>query len=157
MIIIIAALDRNYAIGDKDKMPWWIPEEYQQFLNFIKDQSVIMGRKTWEVFSKDLPSRRNFVISRTERNYERAVVVNSLNDALQQAQQFPEDVFIAGGASVYSQAMLVVDKMYLSWIKGDFSGDAWFPEFDKQDWQVERRIDHKAFEFVVYSRILRNP
>ena len=157
MIIIIAALDRNYAIGDKDKMPWWIPEEYQQFLNFIKDQSVIMGRKTWEVFSKDLPSRRNFVISRTERNYERAVVVNSLNDALQQAQQFPEDVFIAGGASVYAQAMLVADKMYLSWIKGDFSGDAWFPEFDKQDWQVERRIDHKAFEFVVYSRILRNP
>ena len=154
MKIIIAALGKNHVIGAGDKMPWWVPDEYQQFLGLIKDQTVIMGRKTYDIFSKDLPSRRNYVVSRQDLVYDRAEVVTSLEEALRRAARFPEDVFIAGGATIYAQALAlgVVDKMYLSWIKGDFAGDAFFPEFDPHRWQIEQRDDHLDFEFVLYSR-----
>lgn len=152
MKIIIAALARNRVIGAGDKMPWWIPEEYQQFLNFIKDQTVIMGRKTFEIFSKDLPSKRTFVVSRNNNNFAKAVVVRSLGEALRRAEPFPGDIYIAGGATIYAQALPVADKMYLSWIKGEFNGDVFFPPFAKRQWLVEKRVDHAQFEFVVYSR-----
>ena len=152
MKIIIAALGENRVIGDKDKMPWWVPEEYQQFLNLIKDQTVIMGRKTYEIFSKDLPSQRNLVVSRGQHFYPRAEIVPSLEAALYRADQFSENIFIAGGATIYEHALPFADKMYLSWIKGDYAGDTWFPEFDERDWHVEHKIEHDQFNFVIYKK-----
>ena len=111
-----------------------------------------MGRKTYEIFSKDLPSRRNFVVSRGQHFYPRAEIVPSLKAALEYAEEFSEDIFIAGGATVYEQALSIADKMYLSWIKGDYSGDTWFPEFDENEWQVEQRVEHDAFYFFVYVK-----
>ena len=155
MKIIIAALGKNHVIGAGDKMPWWVPEEYQQFLDFITDQTVIMGRKTYEIFSKDLPSKRNFVVSRGRHTYPGAIVVPSLADALQRAENFSENIFIAGGATIYKQALDlgVVEKMYLSWMKGDFSGDTFFPAFDFKQWHVEQQTDHADFKFVIYRRL----
>ena len=152
MKIIIAALGTNGVIGHGDKMPWWVPEEYQQFLNFITGQTVIMGRKTYEIFSKDLPSKRNLVISRQNKKYDRAQVFPSFEDALQEAEKFPEDIFIAGGATIYENALSVADKMYLSYIKGEHHGDTYFPEFDKNQFRIEKCLQHSSFEFVVYSK-----
>lgn len=57
-----------------------------------------------------------------------------------------------GDASVYAQMLPLAEAMYLSFIKGDFEGDAYFPEFDEEDWDVVERRDHEAFEFVHYKR-----
>ena len=61
-------------------------------------------------------------------------------------------MFSAGGASIYAQTIPLADTMYLSYIKGQYSGDAYFPEFSEQEWAVEKREDHPRFEFVVYRR-----
>ncbi len=81
-----------------------------------------------------------------------AVVVPSVHRAVEVAESFGTTVFSAGGGTIYAQTIPLADAMYLSVMKGDFEGDAYFPEFDESDWVVERRDEHPAFEFVVYRR-----
>lgn len=152
MKIIIAAMGANRVIGAGNRLPWRVPEEYSHFLSLITAQTVIMGRKTYEIFSKDLPSKRNLVISRGHKQYARATVFSSIDEALKEAERHPEDIFFAGGATIYEWALEVADKMYLSLIKGEYHGDAFFPPFDKTKWEIQSRVDHSAFQFIVYSR-----
>ena len=83
----------------------------------------------------------------------RAIVVTSVEDALRTAESFDRTVYSAGGASIYAQTLGPADTMYLSYIKGHFTGDAYFPAFSDREWAVDRREDHTRFEFVVYRRI----
>lgn len=150
--IIIAAMDKHRLIGQGDQLPWHVPEEYQQFLSFITGQTVIMGRQTFEIFSNDLPSTRTFVITRQQKSYRHATTCHSFEEALDLASAYPETIFFAGGVAVYERALRVADKMYLSYMKGEFTGDVYFPPFDRSEWIVEFRTDHPEFEFVVYTR-----
>ncbi len=153
MKIIIAALGANRVIGVDGTMPWWIPEEYQMFLDYIAGHSVIFGRKTYGYFSKELPAKHVFIVTRQDVRYDNAVACPSFEDAIQQAERHSKDIYIAGGGAIYEQALDVADKMYLSYIKGDYAGDTFFPEFDKSKWRVEQRVDYPGFEFVVYDKI----
>lgn len=153
MIIIISAMSNDRIIGSGDGMPWSIPEEYDQFLGFVEGQSVIMGSRSFEIFGKDLTTTRNFVVSRKLQSVENGQICRSLEDALTAALAYPEDVFIAGGGSIYSQSLAHVDKMYLSFIKGVFEGDTWFPVFQEDNWHITLEEDHPDFEFVVYEKV----
>ncbi len=84
-----------------------------------------------------------------------AVVVPSIEQAVEVAESFGKTVFSAGGSTIYEQTIPLADAMYLSYMKGDFQGDAYFPEFDESEWVVEKREDHPKFEFVVYRRASR--
>lgn len=153
MKIIMAALGRNRVIGVDGTMPWWIPKEYQMFLDTIAGNSVIFGRKTYGYFSKELPAKHVFILTSQDVRYENAVTCHSFEEAIQQAERYPEDIYIAGGGAIYEQALDVADKMYLSYIKGDYDGDTFFPEFDESAWQIERREDYPQYEFVVYKKV----
>lgn len=152
--IIISAMARNHVIGTRDGMPWSIAEEYQQYLGFVSNKTVIMGRTSWKIFGPDLKTTNNIVVSRSLEANDEFDVARSLTEALEKAEKYEKEIFIAGGASIYSQAIEheVVDYMYLSYIKGDFDGIAYFPEFDADNWLVEERVDHERFEFVKYAR-----
>lgn len=150
--IVIAALAHNRVIGVNDRLPWRVPEEYRQFLDFITGQTVIWGRKTFEIFGKRPPSKRNIVVSFEPKSYDAAETVLSIEEALQRAEQFPETIFIAGGAAIYEQTLPLADKMYLSFIEGDYDGDTFFPEFDENDWEIEERRQQPRFTFVIYAR-----
>jgi dihydrofolate reductase len=151
-MILIAALGRNRVIGSGNRMPWNVPEEYRQFLRIIEGQTLIMGRRSWEIFGPDVTSSRNVVVSRSVRELPGATVVDSVERAIEVAEGFGNTVFSAGGAKLYAQTLPLAEKMYLSYIEGEFSGDAYFPEFDESKWRVARREAHQAFEFVVYER-----
>jgi len=151
-IILIAALSRDRVIGTRDGMPWQIPEEYQQYLSFIRDQTVVMGRRSYEIFGADLTSRHALVVSRSLSPGEGYQVVRSLDDALSAGQQLDRKVFVAGGASVYAQALPLADEMYLSYIEGAYAGSAYFPAFDVAAWAVAERQAHPQFEWVRYRR-----
>lgn len=154
-MIIISAMSKDRIIGSGDGMPWDVSEEYAQFLAFIKGQAVIMGRKSFEIFGKDMQATEMFVVSRSVEDMDGAVVCGSIEEAVQKAEATGKTVFSAGGGRIYEQTISLADTMYLSFIKGDYTGDTKFPEFDEQKWQVEKREDHPAFEFVVYKRIER--
>ena len=81
MVIIISAIGSNYIIGNGDSLPWHIPSEYDQFLSYVKDQTVIMGRRSYEIFKKDMLPKRMVVVSRTIKT-DRASVFASLEEAL---------------------------------------------------------------------------
>jgi len=152
-MIIIAAMAENRVIGLGDGLPWDVPEEYEQYRRFIADQTVIMGRRSYEIFGHDLTSRHAVVVSRSRQDIPGAVVCGSLEEAVVKATSFGRTVFVNGGASIYEQALPLVDQMYLSIIKGQYSGDAYFPAFDEAAWEIVERRDHDAFEFRRYRRI----
>ncbi len=151
-MIIIAAMSRDRIIGSGAGMPWSVPEEYARFLGFVRGQSVIMGRRSFEIFGGDLSESHVLVASRSASELPGAEVVPSLEEAVRRAESLGTEVFSAGGASIYRRTLPLADAMYLSFIKGDVQGDVTFPDIDEAAWQVERREDHPRFEFVVYRR-----
>ena len=151
-MIIVGAMAANHVIGSGHGMPWDVPEEYEHFLRLIEGHTIIIGRRSYGIFRKGLTSAHNVVVSRSGGESGGAIVVPSIEDALRVARSFGETFFSAGGASIYAQTIPLADTMYLSYIKGQYTGDAYFPEFSEQEWAVEKRDDHPRFEFVVYRR-----
>ena len=151
MVIIISAIGSNYIIGNGDGLSWHIPSEYDQFLGYVKDQTVIMGRRSYEIFKKDMLPKRMVVVSRTLKT-DRASVFGSLEEALEYSLSFPEDVFVCGGQSIYKESIQYADYMYLSFIKGEHQGNVYFPSFDEGEWSVEKNVEHDEFVFVIYRK-----
>jgi dihydrofolate reductase len=152
-MIIIGAMAENRVIGSGDGMPWDVPEEYAHFQRLVDGKTIIIGRRSYEIFRDSLTSAHNIVISRTSATLPGAIVVPSVEDAMRTAATFGLTYFSAGGATIYEQTIPLADTMYLSYIKGTFAGDTYFPPFDANEWEVERREDHARFEFVVYRRV----
>ncbi|MFK8112988.1 MAG: dihydrofolate reductase, partial [Rubripirellula sp.] len=129
-MIIISAMSKDRVIGSGNGMPWSVPSEYEQYLRYVGGQTVIMGRKTYEIFAADLSSETTAIMVSRSADVDGVNVVNSLEAALRLASQFGKTTFVAGGGEIYAQALPLAEEMYLSTIKGDFSGDTYFPEFD---------------------------
>jgi dihydrofolate reductase len=162
----IAAMAQNRVIGVDNKLPWHIPEDFKFFKEKTKGHILIMGRKTFESLGKPLPHRFHIVITRQENyKYEdpNVQVVNNLPMAIELAHmlttkyaaKFGEEVFIAGGGEIYQQAMDIVDRLYLTVIEKDYPGDAKFPEFKEQEFNLTRN-EHRdlpvPFSFRTYER-----
>jgi len=151
MVIIIAAIGSNRIIGTGEGLPWHIPLEYNQFLNYIKGQTVVMGRRSYEIFKSHMLPERMVVVSGSLKT-DRASVFGSFPEALAYAKTFPEDVYICGGQSIYEESIPHTDYMYLSFIKGKHQGNVYFPVFEEGEWSVERTEEHDEFLFVIYKR-----
>ena len=146
MISLIVAYAHNNVIGNKGRIPWDIPDDREHFKQLTLGSIVVMGRRTFEEiykkFGAGLPGRETIVISKTT-NYEGANyrTVISLEKALELAKSlFPQkEIFICGGESVYKEAIesKLVNKMYITEIDADISGDAFFPEFDAADFEIK--------------------
>lgn len=131
-VSIIVAMASNRAIGQKGKLLWSIPAELKRFQEVTTGHPIIMGRKTHESIGRPLPDRDNIIIT-GDPNYEseECLVVHSFEEALETAGRFEkEEIFIIGGGEVYSQALSVTDKLYLTIVDGEFpEADTFFPEF----------------------------
>lgn len=125
---------------------------------------IIMGRKTYESFgSKALPQRQNIIVSR-QANYATtdAIVTDSFEAAVAACGD-AEEIMVIGGASLYEQTIDIADRIYMTLVHADVSGDAWFPEFDLTQWKETHREDHPAddknqyaYSFVILDRIVRH-
>lgn len=152
MIILIAALTRHRVIGKGNRMPWHISEEFKHFRKLTTGHTLIWGRKTFESVGR-LPKRNIVVVSRSlPADTEGVDVSRTLEEAIEKARSYGKDIFIAGGAEIYRQALPLADRLYLSYIKKDCEGDVYFPEFDLREWEVVREEDHPEFVFVEYRR-----
>ncbi len=146
---IIVAIAKNRVIGANGAMPWHIPEDLRYFKRVTTGHTVIMGRKTFESLGRPLPNRSNVVVTRRgDFRHEGAETEFSLESAV---AKHP-DAFIIGGAEIYSQALPLVDELYITKIHAAYRGDTKFPKVDLRRWRRVSSEDHGAFEFVVYSR-----
>jgi len=144
IISIIVAIGNNRVIGIKNALPWKLPADMEHFRQLTAQKPLIMGQKTFESIGKALPGRTNIVLT-LDKNFQAAdcLIAHSIEEALQIAKEKGEEVMICGGVSVYKQFLPLADRMYLTLIDGDFEGDAFFPEFDWNDWDEIERIENQ--------------
>ena len=141
MITIIAAVAKNRAIGYKDKLIYWLPNDLKRFKQLTTGHTIIMGRNTFLSLPKGaLPNRRNIVLSRTQKDFPGCDTYASLKEALAHCTP-DEDVYIIGGASVYKQAMPLADRLCLTEIDDvPEEADTFFPDYS--DWHEVWREEH---------------
>lgn len=160
MIVLIAALDRNLAIGRDGDMPWHLPDDLKRFKQLTLGKTVLMGRKTALSIGRALPGRRNLVMSRSgTAPYADQITVDSLDAAVESAGD--NDLMVIGGGEIYALAMDHAERMHLTWVDIEAeSADTWFPKFNPADWNILSEQSHPAddkhalpFRFVDYSRI----
>jgi dihydrofolate reductase len=150
-IILVAAMSINRVIGYQNKLPWCMPADLQYFKAVTIDKTVVMGRKTFESLGgKPLKKRRNIVVTHhpdtlTQDGYD---VARSLTEAIQIAKQDSnlQEIMIIGGQSIYEQSLSIATDIYLTVIEEKFIGDAYFPDFSKQEWTEVFCEEHLADE-----------
>ena len=125
-IHIIWAQDNNSGIGKNHKLPWHIPEDLKNFKNITKNNTIIMGRKTWDSLPvKPLPCRKNIVLSR--KKIKDVECYNSIDNCLS-AIQLEKDVFIIGGGEVYKQFFSYAKYLHITFIDSENDDiDTFFP------------------------------
>ena len=148
LVSLIAAASENNVIGRDGGLPWHLPDDLQFFKRKTTGHPIIMGRKTFESFgAKPLPDRDNIIITR-DRHYkaEGCTISPSLDEAILLAQRSgsSEEIFIIGGGEIYTQAMAIADRIYLTRVHIDIEGDVFFPEIDETVWEEVGREEHKA-------------
>lgn len=160
ILALVAACARGGVIGIDNKLPWHLPEDMKFFRETTRGKPVIMGRKTWESLPdafRPLPGRLNIVVSRNpDFHAEGGAVVGSLPEAVAAAGN-AEIACVIGGAEVYRQALPLADRLILTEIDRDYAGDAFFPAFDRVEWQEvsrDARVSESGlpFAFVTYER-----
>ena len=158
---LIAALDRGFAIGKDNTLPWQLPADLKRFKTLTLGKPLLMGRRTAESLGRALPGRRNLVLTRSGRvPFEGMQAVASLDGALQLANEDQaSELCVIGGGEVFAMTLPIATRMHLTWVDTVVDGaDAFFPRIDPAQWEVVAREAHAAdathalaFEFVDYE------
>ena len=155
MISIIVAVAKGGAIGKEGKMPWKIPGEQRQFKDLTTGHVVIMGRRSYEEIGHPLPNRTNIVVSKTKVfSGENLYTVKSLQEAIERAGQ--EEIFIAGGAEIFQEALPLADKIYMTYVDMEVpDADRFFPNFSEEEYkreEIEKVGGETSYLRVLYTK-----
>ncbi|QNH63625.1 dihydrofolate reductase [Hymenobacter sediminicola] len=160
MLAFVVAIAENNVIGNDNQLLWHLPDDLKHFKRLTQGHPVVMGRRTYESIGRPLPNRTNIVVTR-QAGWQApgCEVAYSVPDALEQAAQLDEEVFVIGGAEIYRQALPAADVIYLTEVHHTFEGDVVFPELNNTEWREESRERHEpdekhayAFSFIVLRR-----
>lgn len=143
---IISAMDFKRGIGKNNSIPWHIPEDFKWFKKHTTDKIVIMGDITYYTLpkkSRPLPNRINVVLTMDNEKVkpledDGCIVMRSIIEVYNKYKD--EDCFVIGGGKIYSEFLSLSDTMYLTFIKGNFECDTFFPKFDIGIWKLTQRI-----------------
>lgn len=159
-LTMIAAAGENDSIGKDNELIWHLSDDLKRFKALTSNHCIIMGRKTFESFSKPLPNRTHIVITR-QQNYtvpNGVIVVHNIEDALD-ATKNDSQPFIIGGGEIYRQALPYADKIELTRVHETFNGDTFFPKIETSEWmETHNRLNQKdaqhpyAYSFITYQR-----
>ncbi len=159
---IIVAVGENGVIGRDNRLPWRISGDLKRFKALTMRHHLLMGRKTFESIGKALPGRTTIVLSRgTPELPEGVVHAESLDRAVDLARSAGEtEAFVAGGAAVFAEALPRADTLYLTRVAATVAGDTYFPDWDRDAWQLvsvescPRQEGEPAAAFETWQRAL---
>ncbi len=160
-ISFIVAKSDNNVIGINNTLPWHLKDDLQNFKKLTMGHHILMGRKTFESIGKPLPGRMSLVISNTpQANLSNVFWFNSIFRAIKQAERNGEtELFIIGGEKIFKYALSLVDRIYLTEVKGDIKGDVYFPTLSLKNWKKvsEQHFSQNAdndhdFTFMILDR-----
>ena len=160
---LIAAVDQNWAIGNKNELLVKIPADQKFFRETTTGKVVVMGRKTLESFPNGLPlkNRTNIVLTR-DMNYEvkDAIVLHSLEELHEELKKYPsEDIYIIGGETIYRQLLDECDVAHITKVEFAYEADAYFPNLDElPEWKITADSEEQTYfdleyYFYKYERI----
>jgi len=125
----IAAMSENRVIGQGNRIPWHLPEDFKWFKQVTTGNIIVMGRKTFQSIGRPLPNRETIVLSRSDFAYPGVRTITNLHEI--DPSRESRDIFICGGAEIYAQTLHLCSDLYLTLVKTKVEGDAFFPEFEK--------------------------
>ena len=153
MIIMIAAVAENNALGKNNDLLWHLPNDFKRFKALTSGHHIIMGRKTFESFPKPLPNRTHIIITR-EKGYkaEGCIIVDSLDQALAVCPK-DQDTYIIGGGEIYTLGLPYADKLDITRVHHSFEADTYFPDIDSKIWELSDSVfnskdDHHMYDFT---------
>ncbi len=144
----IAAMSLNHVIGNGSQIPWHLPEDFKWFKAVTSGNVIVMGRKTFESIGKPLPNRETIVLSRSAFSFPGVNTIRSLEELPPPVAD--RKVFICGGAQIYEQALPLCSDLFLTLVKREVAGDAFFPPFEDKFELVEEIHDTPEFKILRY-------
>ena len=161
MIILIAAIAENNALGKNNDLLWHLPKDFKRFKEITSGHHIIMGRKTFESFPKPLPNRTHVIITR-QKDYvcEGCIVVQDLEKAIAVCPK-NEDIFVIGGGEIYSQSIHLADQLDITRVHHSFEADVFFPEIDPEIWeliseQVHLKDEKHPYDYSFQTFVRKN-
>jgi dihydrofolate reductase len=162
VIKILVACDENRVIGKDNQLIWHLPADLKRFKSLTIGHVILMGRKTYESIGKPLPNRTTIVITRqVDFQAEGTITAHSVEEAILKAKSLTrEDIFIVGGAEIYSLSLALADQLLVTQLHDIFEGDAFFPEISADTWEIVDRerglTDEKnpfQYSYITYQKI----
>ena len=158
MLSIIVAVAENNVIGGNNSLLWHLSEDLKRFKEITMDNTIIMGRKTFESLPGILPGRDHIVITKDETytvDSNRVTIIHSFQEVLDRYLNSKDEAFIIGGGEIYNLAFPHCNKLYLTKVKRSFKGDTYFPEINFHNWKITYSSGEKInpsdkieFEFI---------
>ncbi len=141
-ITIVAAIASNNVIGQKNSLPWDIPEDLKRFKQLTSGHTILMGRKTFDSIGRPLPNRKNIVMTK-DTNYQKegVEIVFDEKEALNLIKELNQEVFIIGGSKIYELFEPWASSLMITRVLKDFDGDAFFPDINWNNWQIKSKED----------------
>lgn len=155
---IIAAVGKNRELGKNNELIWHLPEDLKYFRKVTSGKTVIMGQNTFYSLPRMLPKRHHVVLSENNDFPNDVEVFNNLDSLLETYNNNEDELFIIGGAYVYSEFLNLCDKLYLTEIDAECKdASVYFPEFDKSLYEREVLCEHlendPPYKHVLYKKI----
>lgn len=159
---LIAAVDNNWAIGNKGALLVRIRTDQMNFRALTTGKVVILGRKTLETFPQKQPlaNRTNIILSKNpDYKVKDAIVVHSMDELMEEIKKYDtDDVFVIGGESIYKALEPMCDTAIITKVEHLYEADAYFPNLDENpDWELveegeEQTCFDLSFTFNTYKR-----
>ena len=148
IISLIVAMDEMGGIGKDNRLPWHLSSDLQRFKQMTLGHHLIMGRKTYETIGRPLPGRTTIVITRNPQFQPAGcLVADSLGEGLTHARKNGEtEAFIAGGGEIFTLALPLADRIYLTRVHAQVDADVLFPPFSLKGWRQIESIEQAADE-----------
>lgn len=160
MIILIAAVAKNWAIGKNNKMLWHLPNDFKHFKTKTLGKTIVMGRKTFESLPGVLPNRKHIIITRNS-NYMAPANCSTAPNLISVLNEYTnETLYIIGGGEIYKQAIFLADKIELTIVNEEFDeADTYFPKINLNDWEITYSEKHLKddkhaydYEFITFIK-----
>ena len=152
---LIAAVDKNWAIGCKNKLLVSIPADMKFFRDTTVGKVVVVGRKTLESFPNGMPlKKRTNIVLTHDKTYKvpDAILVHSMEELHEELKKYPsEDIYVIGGETIYKQLLDECDVAHITKIDYEFEADAYFPNLDElPDWKITQDSEEQTYFDLEY-------
>lgn len=159
---LIVAVDKNWGIGNNNKLLVSIPSDMKFLRQETSGKVVVMGRKTLESFPNGMPlkNRTNIVLT-SDRSYQvkDAVIVHDIPELLEELKKYPDDqIYVIGGGKVYEELLPYCNLAHVTKIDFAFEADTYFPNLDAdEEWEITATSEEQTYfdleyAFVKYER-----